>query len=185
VQTQLVSIIPYAFPIVSVPAVSIYADRADQRFVTFLCCMATSLTGFVIVLATTNRTALVAGCSFIAAGCYPAIVVCATWLLGSHAGYTKRATAWAIAQVFTQSYSIISTQIYDTPPRFFKGHGILLGLNLIGTASAVLCYFMMKASNKKRDQVAQEWIARGEEDPDNSKTYEELCDYHPQFRYKW
>jgi len=184
VDTQLYSIIPYAFATVSVPVVCILADRTDKRAIPFLICMATSVTGFVMVLATTNKVALLAGCSFIAAGCYPAIVVCATWLLGNHAGYTKRCTAWAVAQVFTQSYSIISTQIYNEPPRYFKGHGILLGLNVLGTVSAAICYFMMKRENQKRDQIARDFIARGEQDPDNIKTFEELCDYHPQFRYK-
>ena len=146
--------------------------------------MSVSVVGFVIVLATTDRVALLVGCSLIAAGCYSAIVVCATWLLNNHAGYTKRSTAWAVAQVFTQSYSIISTQIYDNPPRYFKGHGVLLGLNVLGALSAALCYFMMKKENKKRDQVAQDLFDRGEQDPDNEKTFEELCDYHPQLRYK-
>lgn len=184
VDTQLYSIIPYAFATVSLPVVCIWADRSDQRAIPFLICMATSVIGFVVVLATTNKVALLAGCSLIAAGCYPAVVVCATWLLSNHAGYTKRCTAWAVAQVFTQCYSIISTQIYDKPPRYFKGHGILLGLTVIGTVSAGICYVMMKTENEKRDRIAQDWISREEQDPDNAKTFEDLCDYHPQFRYK-
>lgn len=184
VNTQLYSIIPYAFATVSVPAVSILADRFDKRGIPYLSCMAVSVTGFVVVLATTNKVALLVGCSLIAAGCYPAIVVCATWLLSNHAGYTKRCTAWAVAQVFTQCYSIIATQIYDKPPRFFKGHGVLLGFNVLGVTSAAICYFMMKRENTKRDQAARELSARGEQHPDNGKTFEELCDYHPQFRYK-
>ncbi|KIW93256.1 uncharacterized protein Z519_05861 [Cladophialophora bantiana CBS 173.52] len=182
--TQLYTIIPYAFATVSVPVVCILADRIDKRAIPFLICMAVSVIGFIIILATTNKTALVAGCCFIAAGCYPAIVVCATWLVNSHAGYTKRCTAWAVAQVFTQSYSIIATQVYDNSPRYFKGHAVLLGLNLLGALSAAISYFLMKRENKKRDQIAQDLISRGEQDPDNSKTFEELCDYHPQFRYK-
>ncbi|KAJ9610477.1 hypothetical protein H2200_005254 [Cladophialophora chaetospira] len=182
--TQLYSIIPYAFATVSLPVVCILADRTDKRAIPFLICMSTSVTGYVIVLATTNKVALLVGCSFIAAGAYPAVVVCATWLVGSHGGYTKRCTAFAVSQVFTQSYSIISTQIYDNPPRYFKGHGILLGFNVLGAISAATCYFLMKRENEKRDQVARDLVARGEQDPDNDKTFEELCDYHPQFRYK-
>lgn len=163
---------------------SILADRLDKRAVPFLVCMITTVIGVVIVLATTNKTALVAGCCFVAAGAYPATVICATWLVNSHAGYTKKCTAWAVAQVFTQSYSIIATQIYDNPPRYFKGHGVLLGINVVGALSAAICYFMMKRENAKRDQTARDWELRGEENPENCKTYEELCDYHPQFRYK-
>lgn len=147
-------------------------------------CMAVTLTGFIIVLGTTNRVASLAGCSFIATGCYPGVVICATWLLNNQAGYTKKSTAWAVSQVFTQGYSIISTQIYDSPPRYFKGHGVLLGFNVLGTASAMIAYFMMKRENKRRDRVAFDFASRGEQDPDNLKTFEDLCDYHPRFRYK-
>ncbi|KAL6246868.1 hypothetical protein RBB50_006175 [Rhinocladiella similis] len=181
--TQLYSIIPYAFATVTVPSVSILADRTNKRAIPFLICMSTSVVGFVVVLATTNKVALVVGCSLIAAGCYPAIVVCATWALNSHGGYTKKSTAWAVVQVFTQCYSIIATQIYDNPPRYFKGHGILLGLNLLGVVAVVVAYIMMKRENKRRDLLAQDFLARGEHNPDSDKAYEELCDYHPDFRY--
>jgi MFS family permease len=184
VDTQLYTVIPYAFATVSVPLVSILADRIDKRAIPFLVCMGITVTGFVIVLATTNKTALVAGCCFIATGCYPAIVVCASWVVNSHGGYTKRCTAWAVAQVFTQSYSIVATQIYDNPPRYFKGHSVLLALNLIGAVSAAASYFLMKRENKRRDQVAEEYMSRGQQDPDNVRTFEELCDSHPQWRYK-
>lgn len=183
VDTQLYSIIPYAFATVTVPTVSILADRRNKRAIPFLICMSTTLIGFVVVLATTNKVALVVGCSLIAAGCYPAIVVCATWALNSHGGYTKKSTAWAVAQVFTQCYSIIATQIYDNPPRYFKGHGILLGLNFLGVIAAVVAYLMMKRENRRRDLLAQDFLARGEHNPDSDKAYEELCDYHPDFRY--
>ncbi len=184
VETQLYTIIPYSFAIISLPIMSILADRIDKRALPFLFCKGITVVGIVIVLATTNKTALVAGCCFIAAGAYPAAVICATWLANNHAGYTKRCTAWAVAQLFTQGYSIIATQIYDNPPRYFKGHGVLLGFNMLGAASAALCYVLMKRENEKRDQIAQDRTSRGEHDPDNVKTYEELCDYHPQFRYK-
>lgn len=182
--TQLYSIIPYAFATVSLPVMSIAADHFDKRGIPFMIYMATTLTGFIIVLGTTKRVALLAGCSFIATGCYGGVVICATWLLNNQAGYTKKSTAWAVSQVFTQGYSIISTQIYDNPPRYFRGHGTLLAFNVLGTASAMIAYFMMKRENKRRDELALDLASRGDESPDNLKTFEELCDYHPQFRYK-
>jgi MFS family permease len=176
--------IPYAFATFSLPIAAIIADRIDKRAIPLLVCLCTSVTGFVIVIATTNKAALVAGCCFVAAGCYPAIVIASVWLMNNNAGYTKRSTAWATTQVFIQCYSIISTQIYDNPPRYFKGHGVLLAFNVLGVVAAVINYFLMKRENAKRNHIAEEYAARGEEHPDLDKTFEEVCDYHPSFRYK-
>lgn len=90
-----------------------------------------------------------------------------------------------MSQIFIQCYSIISTQIYDKPPRFFKGHGTLLGLNAVGVVAAVINYRLMKTENARRDRVAQDYVDQGLENPDLEKSYEELCDRHPLFRYTW
>jgi MFS family permease len=175
--------IPYAFAIVTLPTVGILADKLQRRFLPTLGCLAVSLIGFIIIMASTTKTVLLVGCCFIAAGSYPALIVAISWQMSSHAGYTKRSTAWAVSQIFIQCYSIISTQIYDEPPRFFKGHGTLLGLNAVGVVAALINYRLMKAENARRDRVAQEYLDQGLEDPDVAKSYEELCDRHPLFRY--
>lgn len=175
--------IPYGFATITLPIVAILADKFQKRFIPTLICLATSLIGFVMIMASTGQVLHLTGCCFVAAGSYPALIVAISWQMSSHAGYTKRSTAWAISQVFIQCYSIISTQIYDNPPRYFKGHGTLLGLNAVGVVAAVINYWLMKRENARRDLVAQEFEANGMEDPDLTKSYEELCDRHPLFRY--
>lgn len=176
--------IPYSFAVVSLPIAAILSDRVNRRALPLLVCVVTSVVGFVIVLATTNKVALIAGCCFVAAGSYPAIVIGASWLLNNQAGYTKRCAAWAVTQVFIQCYSIISTQIYDEPPRFFKGHGVLLGLNALAVISVVINYLLLKKENAKRDRLVEEMRARDQQVPGREKSFEELCDYHPDFRYQ-
>lgn len=176
--------IPYCFAVVMLPVAAILSDRMNNRALPLLGCLMTSVIGFVIVMATTNKVALIAGCCFVAAGSYPAIVIGASWLMNNYAGYTKRCTAWAITQIFIQCYSILSTQVYDQPPRFFKGHGILLGLNALGAVSLVITYFMLKKENAKRDRLAEEMRVAGRQIPGREKSFEELCDYHPAFRYQ-
>lgn len=91
-----------------------------MRAIPFAVRLLTCIIGFIILLSTSNKTASIAGCFFVAAGAYPAITVGGAWITTIHGGYTKRALAVGIAQVFVQSYSIIGTQIYDQPPRFFR-----------------------------------------------------------------
>lgn len=176
--------IPYAFAVISLPTAAIVSDRINKRAVPAFVCIATSIVGFVMVIATTNKAALIAGCCFVAAGCYPAIVISSSWLMNNQAGYTKRCTAWAVAQVFIQCYSILCTQIYNKPPRFFKGHAILLGLNALAAVAALTNYHLMKRENSRRDRLAEEYNARNEPIPGSEKSFEELCDYHPNFRYQ-
>lgn len=175
--------IPYAFATFSLPLMGMLADKWQKRAIPLLICLAVALIGFIILLTCLDKAALLVGCCFVAAGSYPALVIAVSWIMNSHAGYTKRSTAWAVGQVFIQCYSIISTQVYTDAPRYFKGHGVLLGLNAVGIVAAVLMMLMMKRENAKRDKVAQEYARQGLEDPQNGKSYEELCDGHPRFRY--
>lgn len=184
VDTQLYSMIPYACAVISLPTAAITVDRINKRTLPLLVCLTTSVVGFVIIMATTNKAALIAGCCFVAAGCYPAIVIACSWLMNNQGGYTKRCTAWAVAQVFIQCYSIISTQIYNQPPRFYKGHGILLGFNALAVVAALTLYALLKKENVRRDRIAEDYVRRMEPIPGSERTYEELCDYHPNFRYQ-
>ncbi len=175
--------IPYAFAAVTLPTMALLADKLQKRAIPTLICLAVSLIGFIMILASVNKTVLLAGCCFVAAGSYPALVIAASWQLASHAGYTKRSTAWAISQIFIQCYSIISTQIYTEPPRYFKGHGTLLGLNAVGVGAALLNYWIMTRENSRRDKTADEYERNGQVDPNSAKDFEEICDRHPDFRY--
>ncbi|KAJ5610281.1 major facilitator superfamily domain-containing protein [Penicillium lagena] len=181
--TQLYTMIPYAFGIVTLPIGNILADRFDKKGIPILVCLSVCLIGYILLLTSTSQTVLVVGCCFVSAGAYPAVVLSSAWVLISHAGFTKRATSWAMAQIFIQCYSIISTQVYVDPPRFFEGHGTLLGLNALGVVAVLATMWIFDGENKRRDAVAAEFAARGEVNPDSLKDYEELCDQHPDFRY--
>jgi hypothetical protein len=183
VTTQLYTIIPYAFATITLFAACWGADHYKQKGVFLIGCLAISMTGFVLLLATTNKVALMAGTCFVASGAYAGVILGATWNIVNQGGYTKRALASASSQIFIQCYSIISTQIYKQPPRFFLGHSLLLGLVSVGLLAAVANLLIMKKRNRARDAQAAIFAQRDEVDPDMAKSYEELCDYHPGYRY--
>ncbi len=159
------------------------ADRFRSKGITVLVCLIITSVGFVLLLATTNRVALMVGACLVAAGSYPGVPISAAWLLSFHGGYTKRATAMWFIQIFIQSYSIIASQVYRTPPRFFMGHGIALGLYVLAIISTVLLIIILKRANKAKAQRAADFAARGEVDPDMNEDYVRLCDYHPGYVY--
>jgi hypothetical protein len=135
------------------------------------------------MLAQTNPGVGIFASSVVTAAVYPGVAIASGWIPSSNAGYTKRAAATWITQFFCQAFSILASKIYDKPPRFFKGHGVLLGFLVLTCGQIILLTYLMKSHNKKKDELAAQWEDRGETNPDESKSLEELCDDHPSYRY--
>jgi hypothetical protein len=74
-------------------------------------------------------------------------------------------------------------QIYKDPPRFFMGHGVLIGYVIMGLVCTIVARFLMIRDNRKRDEILRDCQATGERHPDVGKDYEETCDKHINFRY--
>jgi MFS family permease len=182
-QTQLFTMIPYAFATVTLLSMCIISDRLNSKGPVLIICLSTTMIGYILLMTNTNKVALIAGTCFVTSGLYPGIMICASWITINHGGYSKRATAFAFAQIVGQCLSIIGTQVYRKPPRFLAGHGTLLAFYCAAFAATFINYFYMKRQNKKKEAVAAEWAARGLPNPDSAKSYEELYDYHPDFRY--
>jgi hypothetical protein len=183
VQTQLFTIIPYAFATVTLLAVCFLSDRINTKGPILFACMATSSVRFIILLTTTNKIALIAGTCFVTSGLYPRIILTVSWITINHSGYTKRSTAWAMAQITGQGLSIIGTQVYRHPPRYLSGHGTLLAFFLLALCSIVCNYLWMRRENRTKDSRAEEFRTLGTKDQEAEKSVDELLDFHPDFRY--
>ena len=101
--------------------------------------------------------------------------------MSTHGDYTKRSTAWAMCQLFLQCYSILGTKIYDKAPRFFKGHGILLGLQTLAVVCVAVKWWLMKVANVKKDALKRDMDASG--GPISYTEEGEFNEGHPDFRY--
>ncbi|RFU73502.1 mfs general substrate transporter [Trichoderma arundinaceum] len=154
-----------------------------MRFIPMLIVTGVAIIGFIIILAQTSPAVGIFASSVVTAAVYPGVAIVSGWIPSSSAGYTKRAAATWITQIFCQAFSILASRIYNKPPRFFKGHGVLLGFLVLTFILLILIAYLMKRHNQKKDALAAEWDARGERNPDESKTLEELCDDHPSYRY--
>ncbi|KAL7916837.1 hypothetical protein GGI35DRAFT_434076 [Trichoderma velutinum] len=142
-----------------------------------------AIIGFTIILAQTSPAVGIFASNVVTAAVYPGVAIVSGWIPSSNAGYTKRAAATWITQICCQAFSILASRIYNKPPRLFKGHGVLLGFLVITFILLILMAYLMKRHNQKKDALAAEWDARGERNPDESKSLEELCDDHPSYRY--
>ena len=183
VQAQLFTMIPYAFATVTLLAVCFLSDRINTKGPILFTCMTTSSVGFIILMSTTNKIALIAGTCFVTSGLYPGIILTVSWITINHSGYTKRSTAWAMAQITGQGLSIIGTQVYRHPPRYLSGHGTLLVFFLLALCSIACNYLWMRRENRTKDMRAEEFRTLGTKDQEAEKSVDELLDFHPNFRY--
>jgi hypothetical protein len=175
--------IPYEFATVTLLAVCFISDSINTKGPILFLCMATSSAGFIILMTTTNKVALIAGTCFVTSGLYPGVILTVSWITINHSGYTKRSTAWAMAQITGQGLSIIGTQVYRHPPRYLSGHGTLLAFFSLALFSIVCNYLWMRKENRNRDTRAEEFRTLGTKDVDAEKSVNELLDFHPDFRY--
>ena len=175
--------IPYAFATVTLMTVCFLSDRINSKGPILFICMSTSAIGFIILMITTNKVALIAGTCFVTSGLYPGIILTVSWITINHGGYTKRSTAWAMAQITGQGLSIIGTQVYRHPPRYLAGHGTLLAFFSLALCAIVCYYLWMRRENRKRDDRTAELLRTGTKDELAEKSADELLDFHPEFRY--
>lgn len=77
----------------------------------------------------------------------------------------------------------MGTHVYDTPPKFIKGHAIVLGFLLTAIITVCLLMWWMHRENKRKDAELREYEERGEIHPHRGRSLEEEHDYHIDFRY--
>ena len=139
--------------------------------------------GYIILITATSIPVLVFATCLVISGIYPAIILTFSWANVNSCGYTKRATTWAVASGLAQCFSIISAQVYTDPPRFPKGHGVMLGFLGWSLANTVAVYIWMRWKNEKKDKITQQYLERGEIHPHTGRSLEDEGDAHIEFRY--
>lgn len=164
-------------------AVCIISDRVNMKGPFLLFCLALSCIGYILLLTVDSVTIKMVATCFVTSGLYPGVIVLVTWLGINTGGFTKRGTTWAMAEVVGQCFGIMGTNVYADPPKYIKGHSIVLAFMVLALCNAAGLIFWMRYSNKKKDRVEREFAERGDVHPHVSRSLEEEYDYHVSFRY--
>lgn len=183
VTAQLFTVIPYACAFVSINVIGILTDRFNNKGFFIFGCFSCSALGLIIQLAHPSNGVKLFGACLLVMGGYPAAVAQIAWIQVNFCGFTKRAVSWGVAMLFGQGFSMLAAQVYDGPPAYVKGHAVLLGFTLWAMLNTAGLHFLMKAQNKKRDRILEEYRERGEAHPDFERSLEEMGDDHISFRY--
>ena len=180
---QLFSVIPYAVACVTLLSLATISDRLNRKGPFVILSLSVACIGYIILLTASATSVKTVGACFLAAGIYPAVVLKLNWLAINTGGFTKRGTTWALAEVVGQCLGIMGNNIYDTPPRFIKGHAIILSFLLAAIVVATGLLLWMSRENKKRDRILADFAQRGEVHPHIGRSLEEEFDRHINFRY--
>jgi hypothetical protein len=164
-------------------AINKIADHYLHKFWFVVGGLSTTCVGYIILMVSTNVPVLVVATCLIVSGAYPTIILTFSWSNINTCGYTKRAAMWAVPSGMAQIFSIISAQVYKTPPRYLSGHGTLLAFMSWSIINACAVAWWMRKQNARKEKIKLEYFERGEDHPDAGKSFEDLGDTHLDFKY--
>ena len=157
----------------------------NKKGIFIIGCLSTSIIGYIILIVVENVKVKIFGTCLITTGLYPSVILLVAWLSINTGGYTKRATIWAGCEIFSQCLSIMGTHVYDTPPKYVKGHSIMIAFLALSIACTAAIMSTISRSNARKDRVEAVHIARGDLElhPHITQTLEDVHDNHILFRY--
>lgn len=182
-RTQLISVIPYACAFAAVLGLGIASDRVNKKGPFLIATLTSAIVGYVILLNNVSDVAGSVATCLITSGLYPSVILLITWLSINTAGFTKRGSTWAMAEIGGQCLSIMGTHVYTDPPRYIQGHSVLLALMCTALIAVEANIYWMRRCNLKKDRIEHEYCETGEPHPHYKMPLEEVQDQHISFRY--
>ncbi|KAJ1918945.1 hypothetical protein H4219_002301 [Mycoemilia scoparia] len=186
--TQLLSVPPYAFACVCVFVFSWNSDRTRIRGFHITASATVSALGYTLLLSNHILAVNYVGVCLVACGLYPIIPLTLSWVANNHIGHTKRATALAILNMLGQCFATLGGQIYKskTAPRFYMGHSICLAFIVLTGITASILSSLLYLENKRRDRLqSTSYVPSDDENmgPELETPKDKLYDKNPSFRY--
>ncbi|THV85743.1 MFS general substrate transporter [Aureobasidium pullulans] len=180
VETQLLTVPVYIWASIAYTIVSWMSDRFSKRAYFMVPGAFLTAVGYAVQLGVpqAQRGALYFSIFLIAPGIYIIVGLNAAWLLNSHAGYHKRATAVGTNQAFGNSAGVVVGQIFakKVNGKYVTGLSVSLGAVLLALLGHIALWAYMRSQNKKRE-------AMSEEEREREINAGKDGDYHPDYRY--
>lgn len=116
-----------------------------------------ALIGYILLISSGIPAAQYIGTFFAACGVYPMIPIMVMWNGNNIGGSTKRSVGIAMQIGFGNCGGVIASFVYRSKdlPRYFLGHGIIMGFLLMSLILIVLQFFVLSTINRKRDAENQ------------------------------
>jgi MFS family permease len=176
------SIPPYAASFVFSVSIAIIADRWRQRgYVLFLAGII-AMTGYIIFLTATHTSVLYGSIFLQTMGAFTVAPAASTWIVNNVQPHYKRSAAVGFTLAMANFGGILSTWIFDDPPRFRKATKINMafsvGISVLAVVTRV--WLVMQNKRKERERAQRQPLGSQEEEEAERRR---LGDDHPDFIY--
>ncbi|KAF5250704.1 hypothetical protein FANTH_4147 [Fusarium anthophilum] len=181
-KAQLLSVPPYAVAAVLTICVGFYGDRTRQRGYCNIAIVLLGITGFAMLIASSNPTVQYVGVFLGAAGIYPTVPNTLSWLNNNTEGSLKRAFVLGVVVGWGNLNGVVSSNIYllREKPRYYTGHGVVFGyLVVFLLGGSILMHFGLRKMN--RDRSLGKMDAKWDSLSDEQKWIQ--GDLRPDFKY--
>jgi hypothetical protein len=181
-RTQLVTDISYACASAVIP-VSVISDRVNIKGPFMLGTITVSCVGYIALLFDIPVIGKIVAVCIATSGLCTSVILLQAWIATNMGGYTKRATAWAMAEIFGQCFGVMAAHVYVAPPRFIRGHSIFLGLLTYAGFLSIFSMWWMRRANLRKTTEIEAYERDGCIHPHRLRSLEEKQDLHIDFRY--
>jgi MFS family permease len=147
IQAQLMTVLVYASAFVGIVTAARVADFIQMRGLLITICASIAVIGYILLLTITNNTARLAATCIVAAGVYPITVLSLVWMATNNIGYTYRASAAGLVNVFSQLVAISANFAFSDPPYYRKGLFVSLGMVAMSGLMAGLQWLYLRNRN--------------------------------------
>ncbi|KAF8639490.1 hypothetical protein AX17_001395 [Amanita inopinata Kibby_2008] len=176
---QLLMIPPFAAGCVATIAAGLCSDRVNLRgpFIVGGCFV--SIVGYIILITQTVPSVAYGGAVISVVGLYPTIPTGLAWVGSLAGGDVRKGVTLAIVIGLGNLGGVCSSFIYFKAPRFFVGHGTIIGLLTMSITLALFCMWDFDRRNKAKEA----YCAQHGLDESRKDEFAELGSESPLFRY--
>ncbi|GJJ76985.1 hypothetical protein EMPS_09344 [Entomortierella parvispora] len=138
--------------------------------------------GYLLLIITRESSTILRYMCLTVAVCgnFSAVPPMVSWFTSNIGGHTKRGVATAAIISFGNIGGAVGGQIYrasDAPNGYVLGHAICASVLAFSSVIILLMKYLLIRENKRRDNLTAEEFAR------EAEGGEDLCDWHPAWRY--
>ncbi|KAG9122355.1 hypothetical protein FRC07_001323 [Ceratobasidium sp. 392] len=153
-KAQLLSVPPYVLACILTVIVGITADRLKTRGRFMVAFFLLAIVGFAMLIASIKPRVQYTAVFIAAAGTFPTNAMCMAWCGNNIGGATKKSVSIAMIVAFGNFGGLIASYTYisKNAPRYYSGHGTLLGILAMGAVVALVMHLYCKRENRRRDK---------------------------------